>query len=101
MQIFNLDSLKSFPYEEREKNVFFKTKEFKIRIIDLIPNKRMPDCEMSSHVILIVVEGEVKIKVNKDKATLIKNQCLVTEPGLISMETKTGARLVGIQINKN
>ena len=29
MQIFNLDSLKTYPYNERDKNVFFKADEFK------------------------------------------------------------------------
>jgi len=101
MQIFNLDSIKTFPYEERDKNVFFKSKEFKTRIIFLLPGERIPECEMDSYVIFIVLEGEVNIKVNKDEAKLVKNQCLIIEPSKISMQSINGARIVGIQIVKN
>ena len=101
MQIFNLDSIKTFPYEERDKNVFFKSKEFKTRIISLLPGEKIPECEMASYVIFIVLEGEVNVKVNKGKANLVKNQCLITEPSLISMQSIKGARILGIQIVKN
>lgn len=46
MQIFNLDSIKTFPFEERDKNVFFKVKEFKTTIINLSPGEKIPECEM-------------------------------------------------------
>ena len=101
MQIFNLDSIKTFPYEERDQNVFFKSKEFKTRIIKLSPGENIPECEMASYVIFIVLEGEVEIKVNTDKANLVKNQCLITEPSKISMQSRKGAKIVGIQITKN
>ena len=35
MQVFNLKTMKSYPYEDRHKNVFYKAKEFKTRIIEL------------------------------------------------------------------
>ncbi|MCL4386713.1 MAG: hypothetical protein M1479_07860 [Actinobacteria bacterium] len=101
MEIFNLDSIKTYPYEERGKNVFFKVNEFKTRIIKLLPGENIPECEMASYVIFIVLEGEVEIKVNTDKANLVKNQCLITEPSLISMQSKNGVKIVGIQIIKN
>ena len=101
MQISNLDSIKTFPYEERDKNVFFKSKEFKTRIISLLPGEKIPECEMSSYVIFIVLNGEAEITVNKEKANLVKNQCLITEPSKISMQSINGARIVGIQIVKN
>lgn len=101
MQIFKLDSEKTFPYEERDKNVFFKVKEFKTRIISLLPDENIPECEMASYVIFIVLEGEVNVKVNKDEAKLIKNHCLITEPSKISMQSISGAKIVGIQISKN
>jgi len=101
MQIFNLDSIKTFPYEERDQNVFFKSKEFKTRIISLSPGEKIPECEMASYVIFIVLDGEVNIKVNKDEAKLVKNQCLIAEPSLISMESGNGVRILGIQIIKN
>jgi mannose-6-phosphate isomerase-like protein (cupin superfamily) len=101
MQIFNLDSMDTFPYDERDKNIFFKASEFKTRVISLLPGENLPECEMASYVIFIVLEGEVEIKVNTDKANLAKNQCLITEPSLISMQTKNGVKIIGIQIVKN
>lgn len=74
MQIFNLDSLDTFPYNERDKNVFFKIEEFKTRIIKLLPGENIPECEMSSYVIFIVLEGEVEITVNTNKANLVCRQ---------------------------
>ena len=56
---------------------------------------------MVSYVIFIVLEGEVNVKVNEDEAKLVKNQCLITEPSLISMESGNGVRILGIQIIKN
>ena len=35
MQVFNLKTMKSYPYEERDRNVFYKDKQFKTRIIEL------------------------------------------------------------------
>ena len=51
MQIFNLDSIDTFPYDQRDKNVFFRSKEFKTRIIKLLPGENIPECEMASYVI--------------------------------------------------
>ena len=101
MQIFNLASLNTFPYNERDKNVFFKTDEFKTKIIKLSPGENITECEMASYVIFIVLEGEVEIKVNTDKTILVKNQCLITEPSVISMQSKNGVKIIGIQIVKN
>ena len=101
MQIFNLDSIKTYPYEERDKNVFFKSREFKTRIISLLPGEKIPECEMASYVIFIIIDGEVNVKVNEDETILVKNQCLITEPSKISMQSVNGARIVGIQIVKN
>ena len=44
MQAFNLKIMKSHPYEERDKNVFYKANEFKTRIIELLPGGEMPTC---------------------------------------------------------
>jgi len=36
MQVFNLKTIKSYPYEDRHKNVLYKAKKkFKTRIIEL------------------------------------------------------------------
>lgn len=101
MQIFDLDSIDTFPYNERDKNIFFKVEEFKTRIIRILPGENIPECEMASYVIFIVLEGEADITVNTDKATLVKNQCLVADPSIISMQSKNGAKIIGIQVVKN
>jgi len=60
MQVFDLKAMKAYPYEERDKNVFYKTKEFKARIIELPAGGEMPTCEMASYVIFYVIEGQQK-----------------------------------------
>ena len=100
MKVFSLGEMKVFPYEQREKNVFFQTDEFKTRIIELPPGGEMPTCEMASHVIFYVLDGEVKVTVNSETAVLNEKHCLITEPATISMITESGARLMGIQIVK-
>jgi len=98
MKIFDLNGMAAYPYEQREKNVFYQTREFKIRIIELPPGGQMPTCEMASHVIFYVLDGEVRVTVNSETAVLKESQCLITEPAIISMKTETGVRLMGIQV---
>jgi len=101
MKIFELDEMKVFSYEQREKNVFYQTKEFKTRIIELPPGGQMPVCEMESHVIFFVLNGEVKVTVNSESAELKEKQCLITEPATLSMKTIGGVRILGVQIQKS
>jgi len=100
MRVFNLKERAAFPYEQREKNVFYQTDEFKARIIELPPGGQMPTCEMASHVIFFVLDGEVKVTVNSETAVLKEKHCLISEPATISMITESGARLLGIQVIK-
>ena len=100
MQLFNLKTMKSFPYEERDKNVFYKAKEFKARIIELPPGGEMPTCEMLSYVIFYVIKGTAEAKVNQEKIILKEGQCLITEPAILSMKTQDGVKMMGIQIMK-
>ena len=100
MQLFNLKTMKSYPYEERDKNVFYKAKEFKARIIELPPGGEMPICEMLSYVIFYVVKGTAEAKVNQEKIILKEGQCLITEPAILSMKTQDGVKMMGIQIMK-
>ena len=100
MQLFNLNTMKSYPYEERDKNVFYKAKEFKARIIELPPGEEMPTCEMLSYVIFYVIEGTAEAKVNQEKIILKEGQCLITEPAILSMQTQDGVKMMGIQIMK-
>ena len=101
VKIFELDEMKVFSYEQREKNVFYQTKEFKTRIIELPPGGQMPVCEMESHVIFFVLNGEVKVTVNSESAELKEKQCLITEPATLSMKTIGGVRILGVQIQKS
>ena len=98
MRVFNLKERAAFPYEQREKNVFYQTDEFKARIIELPPGGQMPNCEMTSHVIFYVLDGEVKVTVNSETEALSEKHCLISEPATISMITESGARLMGIQV---
>jgi mannose-6-phosphate isomerase-like protein (cupin superfamily) len=100
MKVFDLSQQVAFPFEQREKNVLHETGEFKARIIELLPGGRVPECEMTSHVIFLVLEGRVQMRVNSEEVTLREKHCLITEPATLSMETETGARLLGIQVAK-
>jgi mannose-6-phosphate isomerase-like protein (cupin superfamily) len=64
-------------------------------------SEAMPTCEMKSHVIFYVLDGEIKVTVNSETVELKKKQCLITEPATISMETKNGVKLMGIQIARS
>ena len=100
MQVFNLKTMKSYPYEDRHKNVFYKAKEFKTRIIELPPGGEMPICEMVSYVIFYVIKGTVEVKVNQEKTILKEGQCLITESATLTMKTQNGVKMMGIQIIK-
>ncbi len=100
MQIFNLKTIKSHPYNERDKNVFYKANEFKTRIIELPPGGEMPTCEMASYVVFYVIRGTAEVKVNQEKTILKEGQCLITEPATLTMKTQNGVKMMGIQIMK-
>ncbi len=101
MQVFDLKALGASPYEERDKNIFFKAREFKARIIELPPGGEMPSCEMTSYVIFYVLKGETDVKVNRERVTVKEGQCLITEPTILSMTTRIGVRMLGIQVLKS
>ena len=101
MKIFDLAETAAFPYEQREKNVFYQTKEFKTRIIELPPGGQMPVCEMASHVIFFVLDGEATVTVNSETVTLKEKLCLITEPATLSMKTTSGIKILGVQIQKS
>lgn len=101
MKVFDFNEMKAFPYRQREKNVFYQVKEFKARIVELPPGGEMPTCEMASHIIFYVLNGEVTVTVNSETAELREKQCLITEPATLSMKSARGVRLVGLQIHEN
>ena len=100
MKKFDIAGMEPSGYDQREKNVFYQTREFKMRVIGLAPGERLPKCEMASHVVFICLKGEVEMSVGEEKISLSAGQGLVTEPATVSMKTETGARLLGIQIAK-
>ncbi len=101
MKMFDLYKMKSFPYEERNKNVFYHSKEFKTRIIDLSAGEEIPECEMASYVIFMVLRGEAIVTVNSKDSAVDAGKCIISEPAVLSLKTKNGVKIMGIQINKN
>ena len=100
MQIFDLNKIKSFPYEKRDKNVFYLTKEFKTRIINLAAGEEIPECEMASYVIFYIIEGEAIVTVNSEEKVINAGKCLISEPAILSLNTNHGVKILGIQISK-
>jgi len=100
MQVFDLKDQKAFPYEQRDKNVFYTSPEFKTRVIELKPGENIPQCEMKSIVMFYVINGEVVIEINSEKAILKEGYCLVSDPGLFAMSSINGTKLIGIQVPK-
>ena len=98
MQTFDITTMMSHSYDERGKNVFYQTPQFKARIIELPAGGGMPSCEMAFHVLFYVVRGEAEVQVNGEVAVIREGQCLATEPATISMKTKSGVKILGIQI---
>lgn len=96
--VFDLMNMNAGDYDKRDINVFFQNDLFKTRVIDLKAEGKIPNCQMDSFVLFYVVKGEVEVKKNGEPVVLKENQVFITEPALLSMETKTGARLMGLQI---
>lgn len=101
MKIFNTKALQAFPFSERHKNVFYQVDEFKMRIIELESDQQLPECQMESHVVFLLVSGEVEITVDNEKALMKQDELLVSEPAKFSMRALKASRLIGIQINKH
>lgn len=98
MEILDFNKIVGKPYEERHKNVLYKTGDFKIRVIDLPENGTLPECDMETHVVFVVMSGQVEITVNGQVHSLGEKQSLASEPAVFSMKTNEGAKLMGIQI---
>ena len=98
MKIFDLMNLEAEGYENRAVNVFFQNDVFKTRIIVLEAGGKIPPCQMDTFVMFYVVKGEVVVKKNEETSILTENQVFITEPALLSMESASGARLMGVQI---
>lgn len=101
MKTLDFNKITGFKYEERHKNILYNSDDFKIRIIDLTKNGNLPKCNMESHVVFVVMHGQVDITVNGEKFSLTEKQSIAAEPGTFSMSTINGAKLMGIQIQKH
>lgn len=98
MRVVDLKAMVSDPNKEREMNIIFNVEEFKVRNIRLPADGKIPDCEMPSYVIFYVIEGSVDVTVDRERTTLNEGQCLISDPATISMSSKDGAKIMGIQI---
>ena len=98
MEIFDLMRLTAEGYENRSVNVFYQNDLFKTRVIVLEAGGKIPECQMDSFVLFYVVKGEVILRKNEETALLTENQVFISEPARISMESASGARLMGVQI---
>ena len=98
MEIFDLMNLETEGHENRSVNVFYQNDTFKTRVIVLEAGGKISPCQMETFVMFYVVEGEVVIKKNDESSPLKENQVFITEPALLSMESASGARLMGVQI---
>jgi quercetin dioxygenase-like cupin family protein len=98
MEIFDLMEIDAQGYENRTVNVFYQNDLFKTRVIVLEAGGKIPECQMDSFVMFYVVQGEVLLRKNNESSLLKENQVFITEPALLSMETTSGARLMGVQI---
>ena len=100
MKIFDLKEMRAYPYEEREKNLFYKAEGFKTRIIELPPGGEMSECEMESYVIFNFISGEAEVTVNNKVVRLKEGQCLISDPATLSIKTEKGVKIMGTQIDK-
>jgi len=99
MRKFDIVRMQAHEYDQRGKNVFYETPEFKLRVIDLAPRESLPQRKMASYVVFVCMEGEAEVGVGGEEMTVCRGQCLVTEPATVAMSTQGGARLLGIQIH--
>ncbi len=99
MEIFDLMQLQADSYENRKVNVFYQNDLFKTRIIVLNPGDKIPECEMKTYVMFYVVKGKILLKKNNEISEMNEGMLFISEPALLSMETKEGARILGIQVS--
>jgi quercetin dioxygenase-like cupin family protein len=98
MEIVDLNDILVHPFEERDRNVLFQNETFKVRLIQLEAGEEIPPCAMAMNVIFCVLQGKGVITVN-DKPNQVKpHSLLITPPATISMRSKDGMKLLGIQI---
>jgi mannose-6-phosphate isomerase-like protein (cupin superfamily) len=98
MEVFDLNDINIFPFEERDKNVIFQSETFKVRLIQLGAGGEIPPCKMATNVIFCVLQGKGLITVNEHSTHVKAHSLIVVPPTTISMKSEEGMRLLGIQI---
>ncbi len=101
MKIFDTNIQEPKSHTGKRTTVLYQASNFKVRIIELSPGGNIPPCEMTSSVIFHVLSGSADITTDGKTASLKEGQGIVNDPATISMVSKTGARLLGIQIDKS
>ena len=101
MLSFDLRNMQSFPYQQRDKNVFYEAGNFKTRIIELQEGEKFPPhgpCEMASYAIYYLVSGKIGININGEYSEPEEGHCMISGLGSYQMEAKDPAKILGIQI---
>jgi len=98
MEIFDLNNSNIFPFEERDKNVLSQSGTFKVRLIQLEAGGEIPPCRMATDVIFCILQGKGIITVNDQSNQVKPHSLIITNPATISMRSKDGMKLLGIQI---
>ncbi len=98
MEIFDLNEIRIYPFEERERNVIFQSEAFKVRLIQLEAGGEIPPCTITANVLFCVLQGEGIITVNEKSNQVKPHSLIITGPATISMKSEKGMRLLGIQI---
>lgn len=99
MNVFDLKTSTAYPLGEREKNVLYRGKGFKVRIVELLPEGEIPPCDMAQHVVFTVVSGTVDISVNDEIVHAQPSHCVVIHPATVAMKSASGARVMAVQID--
>lgn len=101
MRIFDTVMKEPKPDTGKRTVVLHQASNFKIRVIELSAGGNIPPCEMAYSVIFYVLSGSADITVDGDTASVEEGQGIVSVPATISMASKSGTRLLGIQIHKS
>jgi quercetin dioxygenase-like cupin family protein len=99
MEIFDLNEINVYSFEERDKNVLFQSNIFKVRLIQLDAGGEIPPCKMATNVIFCVLQGKGLITINEQSNQVKPHSLIVAPPATISMKSEQGMKLLGVQIS--
>jgi hypothetical protein len=98
MEIFNLDNIRIYPLEERDKNVLFQSETFKVRLIQIGSGGEISPCAMATNVLFCVLQGEGVITVSESSNQVKSHSLIIRSLATVSMKSDEGMRVLGIQI---